>query len=200
MLPLLIFAASSAAQAQPGAPAPLPAAPHIGRPFISPMGEPFWAATREDSGLAAWVRAADTNHDGQVTLDEMKGDADRFFALLDVDGDGEIAPDEITRYETVVAPHISDASGQSAARLDLLGMPEPVTAADTNFNRGVSREEFRQAAGQRFVALDLDHHGYLTLAGLQSIRPAAPARPNRQVTPVEPPRDDDATSYRPQHQ
>jgi Ca2+-binding EF-hand superfamily protein len=161
------------------------------------MGEPFWPTTREDSGLAAWVRAADSNHDGQLTLEEMKGDADRFFALLDVDGDGEIGPDEIARYETVVAPHISSALEQGGAHLDLLGLPEPVTAADSNFNRGVSREEFRQAAAKRFVALDLDHHGYLTLAGVQSIRPARPARANRQVTAEEPRRDDDATSYRP---
>jgi hypothetical protein len=63
----------------------------------------------------------------------------------------------------------------------LLDLPEPVTSADTNFNRGVSLEEFRTAAAQRFQALDLDHRGLLTLAELEKIRPAPPPRPNRNL-------------------
>ena len=63
---------------------------------------------------------------------------------------------------------------QGAGRFGLLDLPEPVVSADSNFNRGVSVTEFRQAAAQRFLALDLDHHGYLTLAGLEVIRPAPP--------------------------
>ncbi len=83
---------------------------------------------------------------------------------------------------------------QGAGRFGLLDLPEPVTAADSNFNRGVSREEFREAAGQRFLALDLDHHGYLMLSGLETIRPAPPAQPNREVTPGEAPQDPGAQS------
>ena len=68
---------------------------------------------------------------------------------------------------------------RGAARFGLLDLPEPVASADANFNRGVSLAEFRDAAGQRFLALDLDHHGYLTLAGLEMIRPAPPPEPNK---------------------
>ncbi len=249
ILPLLILAASSTAQAPPAEAPSAPPAPVFagrrggGRPFISPMGEPFRPANRDESGLADWFNQADRNHDGKLTLDEMQADADRFFALLDVNHDGEIDPDEIDRYETVIAPEISSAphfemaaeSGgqegegggrwgghggggghhhgggggarsvyrpndsdphQGAARFGLLDLPEPVTAADADFNRGVSRDEFRQAAGQRFLALDLDHHGYLTLAELQRIRPAPPAEPNRVVTPGEP--SGDETTVNPQ--
>jgi len=57
-----------------------------------------------------------------------------------------------------------------------------VASADANFNRGVSLAEFRDAAGQRFLALDLDHHGYLTLAELETIRPAPPPEPNKPET------------------
>jgi Ca2+-binding EF-hand superfamily protein len=183
------------------------------------MGEPFRPDTREASGLAEWFNQADRNHDGRLTLDEMQGDADRFFAILDVNHDGEIDPDEIEHYETAIAPEIAsgahfeaaaigavgpgEADGghrdghgghrhggggfsrdssldghQGASRFGLLDLPEPVTAADANFNRGVSREEFQQAAGQRFLALDLDHHGYLTLGDLEKIRPAPAAQPN----------------------
>ena len=172
--------------------------------FISPMGEPFRPKGREDDTLGDWFAQADKNHDGRLTLDEMQADAERFFATLDVGHDGEIDPDDITRYEQVVAPEVisggsfglmeaGDGAGgrkarkflrggddqhQGAGRFGLLDLPEPVVSADSNFNRGVSVTEFRQAAAQRFLALDLDHHGYLTLAGLEVIRPAPPSSPN----------------------
>lgn len=66
---------------------------------------------------------------------------------------------------------------QGAGRYGLLDLPEPVVSADADFNRGVSRAEFQSAAGQRFLALDLDHKGYLTLPMLETIRPAPPAAP-----------------------
>jgi hypothetical protein len=199
--------------------------------FISPMGEPFRPSGREDDTLADWFRQADRDHDGRLTLDEMQQDAARFFAKLDVNHDGEIDPDEITHYETAVAPEISSGphfelassegggapegggrrggggggghhhgggghrgggggfrnnggggSDLGAARFGLLDLPEPVASADADFNRGVSLQEFRDAAGQRFLALDLDHHGYLTLAGLETIRPAPPPEPNKPET------------------
>lgn len=75
---------------------------------------------------------------------------------------------------------------QGAGRFGLLDLPEPVVSADADFNRGVSLNEFRSAAQQRFLALDLDHHGYLTLAGLESIRPAPPAAPKAPPRPKDP--------------
>jgi hypothetical protein len=188
------------------------------------MGEPFRPNGHDDDTLADWFRQADRNHDGQLTLEEMQEDAERFFAILDGNHDGEIDPDEITHYESAIAPEISgnphfemagvdqvspdgdhrgggghhhggghrggggfrsnngDESDRGAARFGLLDLPEPVASADTNFNRGVSLAEFRDAAGQRFLALDLDHHGYLTLAGLEMIRPAPPPEPNKPET------------------
>ena len=74
---------------------------------------------------------------------------------------------------------------QGAARFSLLDLPEPVISADENFNRGVSLSEFRSAASHRFVALDLDHKGRLTLAGLETIRPAPSAVPNKQFAPID---------------
>ena len=169
--------------------------------FISPMGEPFRPKARDDDALADWFAQADKNHDGRLTLDEMQADAERFFAQLDIAHDGEIDPDDITRYETAVAPEVTSGSSfgmmpggkgsghragfirgfddqhQGAGRFGLLDLPEPVVSADSNFNRGVSLAEFRQAAAQRFMALDLDHHGYLTLPLLETIRPAPPAAP-----------------------
>jgi hypothetical protein len=59
---------------------------------------------------------------------------------------------------------------QGAARYALLNIPQPVAAADADFNRGVSRDEFREAAAARFAVLDPGHAGRIGLAQLQALR------------------------------
>jgi hypothetical protein len=201
-----------------------------GRLFISPMGEPF----RGPDPVGMWFDGADTNHDGVLTLAEFTADADRFFLRLDRGHDGEIDPDDIDYYETVLAPEIrtggeggmaagrpggggrrgggrrgggggggrggygggggrmggggSGGDGQSsggdsqphyadvkrgAARFSFFDYPEPVTVADTNFNRGVDPKEFRDAAADRFAMLDTNHDGKITRAELPKL--SAPA-------------------------
>jgi Ca2+-binding EF-hand superfamily protein len=186
----------AAAAAQTATAAPPPVTRHWGKIFISPMGEPFRATATSQDPLAAWFAQADTDHDGYLSPDEMQHDAERFFATLDINHDGEIDPDELTRYEEHVAPEITGSQtagwGENAAqenfpgasRYGLLDLPEPVISADTNFNRGVSMDEFRKAAVERFTALDVNHAGRLSLAGLENIRPAPAARPHTP-TPQE---------------
>lgn len=176
-LPVLIlsFAAAASQPALAAASPPVMQSRRFGRTFISPMGEPFRASTRGDDALGDWFRQADRNHDGQITSDEMQLDADRFFAVLDSNHDGAIDPDETMHYETVVAPEIQLGRGL------LLGLHEPVTAADTNLDRDVSVAEFRKAAVVRFQALDVDHQGRLTLALIQSERPPPPSREKRDM-------------------
>jgi Ca2+-binding EF-hand superfamily protein len=77
----------------------------------------------------------------------------------------------------------ADDAHQGGARYGLLDLPEPVVSADTNFNRGVSRAEFEQAATQRFVALDVDHQGKLTLGVLETLKPPPPATGNKPEKP-----------------
>src|ERR1700745_1281596 len=115
VLPLVLVAAAAAVQAAPfSAPARAP-----GRPFISPMGEPFFGRTADEDGLTVWFEQADRNHDGVLTPDEMTADAQRFFEVLDSNHDGEIDPDEIAHYETVIAPEV---------RAGFLRSPEAETA------------------------------------------------------------------------
>jgi hypothetical protein len=170
----LLFAAAVAGQPAVEASIKRPL-PVVGRGsrrvFISPMGEPFVATPGSDA-ITAWFQQADTNHDGMVTVDEMKADAERYFKVLDLNHDGEIDPDEITKYEQDVAP-------QNRRSSNLLGLAEPVASADSNFNRGVSLQEFTVAAGRRFAALDVQHKGKLTLAGLEDLRPPEPEREKR---------------------
>ena len=79
----------------------------------------------------------------------------------------------------------ADDAHQGGARYGLLDLPEPVSSADSDFNRGVSLSEFRQAATQRFVALDVDHQGQLSLAVLETLKPPPPAQGNKPKRQTE---------------
>ena len=200
LIPLLLLAAE----------APIRVVGHAWAPFISPMGEPFRARTKSDDTLALWFHQADRNGDGMLTPDEMQADADRFFARLDRDHNGEIEPEELVAYEWEVAPEIQVNSkrkrlpGQPAeqakagsenlefgdgepsrhgranvmddgleggARYALLNLPEPVAAADADFNRAITLAEVRRASQERFQLLDRARAGRLTLPELQALVP-----------------------------
>ena len=160
---------------------------HAWAPFISPMGEPFRPRNASDDTLARWFAQADRDHDGQLSREEMQADAARFFVTLDTDGNGLIEPEELVQYEWELAPDIQVSSRlkrqprepvsaktdagtlQGAARYGLLNMPEPVAAADTDFDRAISPAEFNAAALTRFEVLDPDRKGVLTLQALDAI-------------------------------
>jgi Ca2+-binding EF-hand superfamily protein len=204
----LLLSAAAAAQAPQATPiqqASVSASRGAGRLFISPMGEPFYGRTAGEDGLVVWFQQADANHDGMLTAEEMAADADRFFKVLDRNHDGEIDPDEISYYESSIAPqlrvapiiststlpggeveeHVDDET--NAGRMGLLQIPEPVSSADTNFDRGVSPQEFRTAALARFQLLDTSQTGQLSLAALQSTRHAAStvAKRKKDIKPGE---------------
>jgi Ca2+-binding EF-hand superfamily protein len=176
------------------------------------MGEPFFGRTPGEDGLVVWFQEADRNHDGSLTSDEMTADAARFFQTLDLNHDGEIDPDEITHYEVDIIPHLrprsfvavnslpggdqdevaDDESG--AGEFGLLQIPEPVSSADSNFNRGVSADEFTKTAAARFRLLDVNHAGRLTLPELTNIRRSAAAAVGRKTRSVQTGPSDDPHS------
>ena len=88
------------------------------------------------------------------------------------------------RHDSRLHPY-DPAGGRSAggpqgrAQFGLLDLPEPVVSADSDFNRGVSLNEFKSAAAKRFSALDVDHRGLLTLDVLETLRPPEPRREKR---------------------
>ena len=161
--------------------------------FISPMGEPFRAADGKPYPLADWFAGADANKDGMITRQEFRADALRFFKTLDVNNDGKLSEDEIVRYEKQVAPEIVDAtldtsgtkavedangrkqpiplySTQGATFYGLINSPEPVRAADGDFNRKVTQDEWMAAADRRFKLLTPDDKDGFRLSDL----PATP--------------------------
>ncbi len=97
-------------------------------------------------------------------------------------------------------------SGKGSQKADMLGrqgaglysyldFPEPITSADTNFNRGIDMAEFERAADQRFALLDRNGDGAIARDELPRIntrvrgggpggRPSGPPpgqRPDRQA-------------------
>jgi len=157
----------------------------------------------------------DVNHDGEIDPDEItryenavapevsNGPHLDMAMMGDSEASGAVGGRGGGRHHGGGGHHWQGSAGgggasldghQGASRFGLLDLPEPVVSADADFNRGVSLAEFRQAAGQRFVALDLSHRGRLTLAELETIRPAPAAQPHKKVIPGEAPQDTDEGS------
>jgi Ca2+-binding EF-hand superfamily protein len=135
----------------------------------------------------------DTDHDGQIDPDELMhyewqtapeiqvnsrtrrprtagtttDDADKPDRGEHSFGDGDKARNR--------RPDPMDEPLQGAGRYSLLDMPEPVAAADTDLNRAVSLQEFKQAALDRFQLLDKKHEGRLSLQELEAMKPVLPA-------------------------
>jgi hypothetical protein len=181
--------------------------------FISPAGKPYRARPGEPYPVVQWFADADTNHDGKLTRDEMRADADAFFHTLDTNHDGVIDGFEVQAYEQTVAPEIlphienlragegfdpnvdladqrnserqvptgqrrggfqmsqprevkGETGAQGAAVYSLINQPEPVAAADADFDGKVTLPEFEAAADRHFEILDTKQQGYVTLADL----------------------------------
>ncbi len=85
-----------------------PAARRQGLPnvFLSPAGKPWRAPIGQPYPVAAWFAAADTDHDGKLTLEEFRKDAEVFFHELDANHDGIVDGFEVQAYEQKIAPEI----------------------------------------------------------------------------------------------
>lgn len=74
--------------------------------FFSPSGEPFRGGDKDAYAVALWFAQADTNHDGQLSREEFRADALRFFAIVDTNKDGKLDAAEIKHYEEKIAPEV----------------------------------------------------------------------------------------------
>lgn len=138
----------------------------------------------------------DTNHDGEIDPDETMHyeqviapevhtgfiqAAERAGATSDEQGSRAHGHHGGRHGYGDIAGAFGGDDEARAGHFGLLQIPEPITSADTDFNRGVSALEFKNAAVQRFALLDIDHTGRLTLSELQRIQGAAKSAYRREV-------------------
>lgn len=153
--------------------------------FISPAGQPFRAPPGGPYPSAAWFASADSDHDGRLTREEFRADAQAWFKALDANGDGQVGMIEVSRWEEDMVPEITrvgpggfagggprgrnalDTRRQGAAAYSLINEPHPIRGADSDFSMGVSVAEWRTAADRRFALLDPDGDGAVLLTDLR---------------------------------
>ena len=157
----------------------------------------------------------DTNRDGQIDPDELAAYEYQIAPEIQVNAKTKPLPGHVAELaRSADDDQAADDSGanagkrhstsredygaslgiggelQGAARYSLLNMPEPVAAADADFNRAITADEFSQAALARFQLLDKARQGRLTLAELEAM-PHAPKEDGRRSK-----RDDKAPDAR----
>ncbi|MEI9903418.1 MAG: hypothetical protein WDN06_05150 [Asticcacaulis sp.] len=156
-----------------------------GQPFRAPVGQPFpeaaWIAqadTDKDGRISAAEFSADAgnffdtldiNHDGYVSSPE------------NTNYESNIAP-EITHTDPRIAQPVdhyqapdpdmdADPNGDKtryikqiigASQYGLIDEPQPIRAADANFDFRISTDEWAAATTQRFSILDRNGDGYIT--------------------------------------
>ena len=149
MLPfaLIPFLVAAAQAEEP--PKPITVTGYRWAPFLSPMGEPFRSRTPDDDPFARWFHQADGDHDGMLTADEMRADAERFFAALDVDRDGRIDSEERMAYESEIAPEVQSNSRWKRTRQE--------TAADARSDDDdADRDDRRRRRANNIDGYQLD--------------------------------------------
>ena len=138
----------------------------------------------------------DTNRDGEIDPDELVRYEWEVAPEIQVMSKKRRSAQEARRHGSKPASGLWgksdgkwDENPQGGARYALLNIPEPVAAADADFDRGITASEFQQAAIVRFQLLDSSGSGILPLAQLLNLRSAGPlpARfPLSDGTPVDP--------------
>jgi len=123
-----------------------------------------WIAARQDEmrqRIESHVKAADTNGDGQISLEEAKANlpmvADH-FDFLDVNKDGQVSKAEFERLRDPGAMRTEVLARLQAADKD----------KDSKLNLAEAQVAF-PALAARFSQLDKDNDGLLTLAELAAL-------------------------------
>jgi hypothetical protein len=162
----------------------------------------------------------DTNHDGEIDPDEITHYETVLAPEIDTGPGARLARAQAERRRSGGRPgggrhHGGGIGGYGVAseddsgladdldnpigggRFGLLNIPEPVSSADADFNRGVSLDEFKRAALRRFQLLDANHAGRLVLAQLEEQRAATIAAARRPHGPSAAASESDGDSSMP---
>ncbi len=154
--------------------------------LFSPNGEPLRGGPLGHpscrAALSGWFDRTDTNHQGFIDRAAFRADAQRQFAAMDLDHNGEVTPDELARYR---APYEADTSRRIDAAADdgkgkhrdggrlAVEQPDPVMLADVDLRNRVTRAQFLAYAEANFTDLDKRRDGRLDKAEITSVCGAA---------------------------
>lgn len=156
--------------------------------------------SRYDKAVTAMFHDADVNHDGTVTIDEVRGivQARRDgiirarFARIDSDHNGTISQkeffawqrqmgsaasaDDAGEHEGPVAEVIRPSLGNDPQDRIIGMLIAPLSAtvvaeANSNYDAGVSLDELIAYEGKRFDAADTNHDGVLTFDEMRAMMP-----------------------------
>ncbi len=168
--------------------------------IFSPNGEPLNGGPLGhpscSDAMTGWFNRVDTNHDGTIDPSEFLADAQRQFAVMDLDYDGEITPDELAAYRAPydlglpeTASRDADTADQTsrtarrgrggnfssgAPKVDLSNdNADPVMAADVDLKFRVTLSAFLGYEQRQFAQLDARHDRHLTPAEILRLCPKA---------------------------
>jgi Ca2+-binding EF-hand superfamily protein len=163
-------------------------------------------ADEMEQDAARFFATLDTNHDGEIDPDEIAHYETVVAPEIDTGPGAQLARAQAQQRRSGghrgggrhggggIGGYGAASEGDSGladdldnpiggGRFGLLNIPEPVSSADADFNRGVSLEEFKRAAHQRFQLLDTNHVGRLALSQLEEQRAATIAAARRPHGP-----------------
>ena len=180
----------------------------MGEPFRArsagddPFARWFQQADRNRDGLLAieemhadagrFFATLDTNSDGVIDPEELGVYESDIAPEVQVNSRWKFSPQAVAEANSVDngdrGRRRADSSIdgyqihglQGGARYGLLNIPQPVAAADADFNRGTTLDEFRRAATHRFQLLDSKRGGRLTRQELETLLPTRP-KPGKRV-------------------
>ncbi len=160
-------------------------------PIFSPAGEPLNGGPLGYptcmQAVANWFARTDARHDGAIDRDAFLADAKRQFAVMDLNHDGRITPDELNTYRTPfhAFPSMSqdpsgppeDSSQQGGHRqiggrtkVSVAGdQADPVMSADVGLKFRVTLADFLAYEQNQFDLLDRARRGRVTLAQTQQV-------------------------------
>lgn len=144
--------------------------------LYSPNGQPLNGGTLGqpscERAINDWFDRADTGHDGRLDRGEFLANARAQFARMDLDHQGELTPETLSRYRTPFREG-TRASGN-----------DPVMVADRNLDFKVTEAEFLARAAEVFDQLDSDRNGVIERGELPTLC-AAHARSNDANRPPQ---------------
>lgn len=172
-----------------------------GQPFRAPPGQPYpvvdWfnaADTNHDGKIShdefvadamKFFAVLDVNHDGYINSPENTRYENQIAPeILRIDPRIQQPTNYTSKPDSDMDPSASDDQGgssgndkyfkqiQGASQYGLIDEPQPIRAADANFDFRVSKDEWLAATNQRFNILDRNGDGFLTLDEL----PKTPAQ------------------------